>query len=81
MKTYEKVGEIAAFESIPWGKHVIVTGSIGGSRAWFHRLPGVFLNDNNNIRFISDYGTVTCFSKGDPISINLLGEAGEGEKE
>lgn len=75
---YKKVGVITAFEDIPWGTHIIVTGSIGGSKSWCQRLPGTFLRDNDNYRFISDYGTATCFSEDDDILMSMLEIEPEG---
>ena len=69
---YKKVGNIDSLQDIPWDKKIIITGSIGGSRAWFQRMEGTFKNDNNNFRFVNIYGTATCFSKDDFISLNIL---------
>ena len=69
---YKRVGVITTFGEIPWGKHITVTGSIGGNRSWSCRMPGIFLRDNGNFRFMNDYGTATCFSEGDDILMSVL---------
>jgi hypothetical protein len=69
---YRVIGKINSFENIPWGKPIIITGSIDGNRAWFQRMPGVFKKDNDNFRFVDDFGMSTCFEKNDFLSLNLL---------
>lgn len=69
---YEIIGKINSFEDIPWGKPVIITGSINGNRSWFHRMPGKFRKDNNDFRFIDDFGMITRFERNASVSLNLL---------
>ena len=70
---YKKIGNIDGFNDIPWDKPIIITGSIG--RAWSHRMPGVFKKDNNDFRFVNEFGMSTRFNNNDLISLNILEES------
>jgi len=69
---YKVVEKIDSFKTIPWDESIIVTGGIGGSRAWFRRMPGVFRKDNDDFRFVDDFGMPTRFGRNDSVSLNLL---------
>ena len=69
---YRKIGEINGFSEIPWDESVIISGSIGGNRSWVQRMPGVFRKDNNDFRFVDDFGMSTRFGRSDSTSLNLL---------
>ena len=70
---YRKIGEIDSFGEIPWGKEIIVTGSIGNGD-WVQRMKGVFEQNSNDYRFKNEFGMSTRFSPGDFISLNVLEE-------
>ena len=71
MTTYRKVGSIETFGDIPWGKVVIVTGSIG-RRSWKWRMPGVFEKINGEARFNNEYGMSEVIDEGERISLSIL---------
>ena len=70
---YRKIGEIDSFGEIPWGKEIIVTGSIENGD-WVQRMKGVFEQNSNDYRFKNEFGMFTRFSPGDFISLNVLEE-------
>lgn len=69
---YKIIGKIDCWDDIPWGAPIVVSGSIGGSDTWMHRMPGVFMNNNDTPRFIDDFGVQTCLKKGDLLALNIL---------
>lgn len=71
---YRRIGEIRTFKDIPWDKPIIVTGGIGWCGAWCQRMPGIFRKDNDDFRFVNDFGMSTRFNKNDFISLNILEE-------
>lgn len=69
---YKVVGEIKNFNDIPFDRHVIISGAIDGTQSWFHRIPGTFKKDNDDYRFVDDYGMASRFRKDTPISLSVL---------
>lgn len=69
---YKKIGKIENFEDIPWGKEIIITGSVDGNRAWLYRMRGTFKKDDCNYRFVNEFGMPTHFNKQDKFSLNIL---------
>lgn len=71
MKTYKKIGTIDSFEEIPWGKPVIVSGSIGRD-AWMWQMPGVFEINDEKSMFVNEHNMAKDFDKKTRISLNVL---------
>ena len=72
---YRIIGEIIHFNEIPWGKEVIVSGSIGRNH-WFWHMKGVFKSQSGNCRFENEFGMSTHLSPDDFISLNVLEKVG-----
>lgn len=68
---YRRIGEIHGFNEIPWGKEIIITGSIGNG-SWVQRMKGVFKKSKNDYRFENEFGMNTCFAPSELISLNIL---------
>jgi len=69
---FKKTGNIDSFADIPWDKQIIITGSIAGNKSYFQRMEGTFRKDNDNFRFVDDFGMSTHFNKNDSMSLNIL---------
>lgn len=67
---YRKIGEISAFSEIPWGKEIIITGSVG--RGWYWHAQGRFSRNENGCRFQDECGVCTQFAPSNFISLNVL---------
>ena len=76
---YRKIGEINGFSEIPWGKEIIVTGSIGSGN-WVQRMKGVFEQNSSDYRFKNEFGMSTHLSPNDFISLNVLEEVSYARK-
>lgn len=67
---YRKIGEINSFSEIPWGREIIITGSVGNG--WYWKAKGRFSRNENGGRFQDECGACTQFAPGDFISLNVL---------
>lgn len=75
---YKKIGEINGFSEIPWGKEIIITGSVGNG--WYWNAKGRFTKNENGCRFQDDCGVCTQFIPSDFISLNVLEKANVARK-
>ena len=76
---YRKIGKINSFDEIPWGKEIIVSGSIG-KRDWMQRMKGVFEQSGNDYRFKNEFDMFTRLSPDDFISLSVLKEVNAAHK-
>ncbi|TQI66249.1 hypothetical protein [Clostridium sp. KNHs216] len=75
---YKKVGEINRFSEIPWGKEIIITGSVGNG--WYWLSKGKFVRGDNGLHFRDDCGVYSQFAPNDFISLNVLEKASYARK-
>jgi len=75
---YRKIGEINGFSEIPWGKEIIITGSVGNG--WYWQAKGNFIKGESSCRFKDECGVFTQFIPGDFISLNVLEEVSYARK-
>lgn len=75
---YRKIGEINGFDEIPWGKEIIITGSVGNG--WYWLAKGTFEKNDTGFRFRDECGVCTQFAPGDFISLNVLEKVSAARK-
>ena len=70
---FKKVGEINNIKDIPFGKHVIVSGTMSnGNHGWMWRMPGIFIKNDNDIVFKNHNDLITKIDEKTILGLNLL---------
>ncbi len=68
---FRRIGQINSFNEIPWGKKVMIMGSVCHND-WCYGMPGAFRKNERGYYFENDFGMKTYFKKEDFIGVNLM---------